>query len=159
MGFVLVSKAKFRRLIQHIGVVDLCTPPLLSYFSCPKGGFISLRNNDLRDFTAKVLDECHTNENFELVLTPLIGENFTHATTFTRSLKSTWHQTFLPHTEEINWEKRKCIEEEFQWSTRCHWYFHVWVEWKKKVWFSINDSLILWLTKEETRNTLQQQIG
>ena len=44
--------------------------------SCPKGEFISLRHNELRDFTAKVLDECHTNVKIEPVLTPLTGKNF-----------------------------------------------------------------------------------
>ena len=49
--------------------------------SCAKGGFISLRHNELRDFTAKLLDECHSNGKIEPALTPLSGESFDYATT------------------------------------------------------------------------------
>ena len=49
--------------------------------SCAKGGFISLRHNELRDFTAKLLDECHSNVKIEPALTPLSGESFDYATT------------------------------------------------------------------------------
>ena len=49
--------------------------------SCAKGGFISLRHNELRDFTAKLLDECHSNVKIEPSLTPLSGESFDYATT------------------------------------------------------------------------------
>ena len=51
--------------------------------TCPKGGFINLRHNELQDFTAKLLNECHTNVKIKPVLIPLSGETFTHATAVT----------------------------------------------------------------------------
>ena len=109
--------------------------------SCPKGGFISLRHNKLRDFTAKVLAECHTNVKIEPALTPLTGETFPQASTVTTdeacvdiaargvwvkgqmaviAKKSSWPQTFLLHIEGMNWKRRECMEGEFEWSTRRH---------------------------------------
>ena len=49
--------------------------------SCAKGGFISLRHNELQDFTAKLLDECHSNVKIEPALRPLSGESFEFTTT------------------------------------------------------------------------------
>ena len=44
--------------------------------TCKKGGFISIRHNDLRDFTAEILDEIHNDVSIEPLLIPLTGENF-----------------------------------------------------------------------------------
>ena len=51
--------------------------------SCPKGGFISLRHNELRDFTANLLAECHKDVRIEPELVPLTGERLSHATSIT----------------------------------------------------------------------------
>ena len=48
---------------------------------CPTGGFPSLRHNELRDLTAKLLSEVCPNTTIGPVLQPLSGECFTHATT------------------------------------------------------------------------------
>ena len=42
--------------------------------SCPKGGFITLRHNELRDFTAEMLSECQKDVSIEPALQELSGE-------------------------------------------------------------------------------------
>ena len=44
--------------------------------SCPKGGFISIRHNEIRDFTASLLSDCHRDVHVEPTLTPLTVEQF-----------------------------------------------------------------------------------
>ena len=43
--------------------------------SCKKGGFISLRHNEIRNITAKLLNEVHHDVKIEPTLQPLTGEN------------------------------------------------------------------------------------
>ena len=45
-------------------------------FSCKNGGFVTIRHNEIRDFTAEVLREVCQNVEVEPLLTPLTGENF-----------------------------------------------------------------------------------
>ena len=45
--------------------------------SCKKGGFISIRHNEVRDFTAQALTEVCKDVEVEPMLTPLTGETFT----------------------------------------------------------------------------------
>ena len=48
--------------------------------SCKKGGFLTIRHNDLRDLTAKILSEvCYDTEN-EPTLVPLSGEDLSNRT-------------------------------------------------------------------------------
>ena len=44
--------------------------------SCPRGGFIAIRHNEIRNFTAEILSECYHDVHVEPMLTPLTGENF-----------------------------------------------------------------------------------
>ena len=44
--------------------------------TCKTGGFISIRHNDVRDFTANVLDEVCSDVRVEPLLVPLSGETF-----------------------------------------------------------------------------------
>ena len=49
-------------------------------FSCKSGGFVNIRHNDIRDFTAEVLREVCQNVEVEPILTPLTGETFRYKT-------------------------------------------------------------------------------
>lgn len=52
----------------------------LSTLSCPRGGFPSIRHNEIRDITADLLSEvCHA-VGTELCLQPVAGEVFKHKT-------------------------------------------------------------------------------
>ena len=42
--------------------------------SCKKGGFISIRHNDLRNVTANMMSEMYKDTEIEPKLTPLSGE-------------------------------------------------------------------------------------
>ena len=48
--------------------------------SCPKGSFITLRHNEVRDFTAELLDEVCKDIKTEPVLQELTGEQFPRST-------------------------------------------------------------------------------
>ena len=48
--------------------------------SCAKGGFINIRHNEIRDFTADLLSECYKNVKVEPELTSLSGETFPAST-------------------------------------------------------------------------------
>ena len=48
--------------------------------NCKKGGFISTRHNDVRDFTAELLSEVCNDVAVEPMLTPLTGENLKYRT-------------------------------------------------------------------------------
>ena len=48
--------------------------------SCPRGGFIIIRHNEVRDFTAELLSECCKDVRLEPILTKLTGERFPAAT-------------------------------------------------------------------------------
>ena len=49
-------------------------------FSCKYGGFVNIRHNEIRDFTAEVLRETCQNVEVEPLLTPLTGEQFRYRT-------------------------------------------------------------------------------
>ena len=48
--------------------------------SCKKGGFVTIRHNDLRDLTAKVLSEVCNDTEIEPKLVPLSGEDLSNRT-------------------------------------------------------------------------------
>ena len=48
--------------------------------SCKKGGFVNIRHNEVRDFTAELLSEICNDVAVEPLLTPLTGEKFTYKT-------------------------------------------------------------------------------
>ena len=48
--------------------------------SCPSGGFPSIRHNEIRDLTAKVLTETCHNVGIESPLQPINDEHFCHKT-------------------------------------------------------------------------------
>ena len=52
-------------------------------FTCKTGGFVSIRHNEIRDFTAEVLKEVCQDVEVEPPLTPLTGERFQHKTALT----------------------------------------------------------------------------
>ena len=54
-------------------------------FSCPKGGFVITRHNEIRDITAELLTEICKNVTVEPALTPLTGETFPKASAITSS--------------------------------------------------------------------------
>ena len=47
--------------------------------SCKKGGFVTIRHNDLRDLTAKILEVCYDTE-IEPTLVQLSGEDLSNRT-------------------------------------------------------------------------------
>ena len=53
--------------------------------SCLRGGFVHIRHNDIRDFTAELLSEVCNDVSIEPLLTPLSGEKFTHKTANTKA--------------------------------------------------------------------------
>ena len=48
--------------------------------SCKKGGFVTIRHNDLRDLTAKILSEVCSETEIEPTLVPLSGEDLSNRT-------------------------------------------------------------------------------
>ena len=48
--------------------------------TCKKGGFINIRHNEVRDFTAELLSEVCNDVAVEPLLTPLTGETFNYRT-------------------------------------------------------------------------------
>ena len=46
--------------------------------TCKKGGFVNIRHNEVRDFTAGILSEICNDVAVEPLLTPLTGEKFAH---------------------------------------------------------------------------------
>ena len=56
-----------------------CPFSLQHAFSCPKGGFIITRHNEVRDLTAEILNEVCSQVSVEPTLTPLTGEEFRQA--------------------------------------------------------------------------------
>ena len=48
--------------------------------TCKRGGFISIRHDEVRDFTADLLSETCNDVAIEPLLTPLTGETFKHKT-------------------------------------------------------------------------------
>ena len=51
--------------------------------SCKIGGFVGIRHNEVRDFTAEILDEVCSDVAVEPLLTPLSGEQFNLRSTTT----------------------------------------------------------------------------
>ena len=56
-----------------------CPFSLQHAFSCPKGGFVITRHNEVRDLTAEILNEVCSQVSVEPTLTPLTGEEFRQA--------------------------------------------------------------------------------
>ena len=52
-------------------------------FTCKRGGFVIIRHNEIRDFTAEILREVCQDVEVEPMLTPLTGENFQYRTAIT----------------------------------------------------------------------------
>ena len=48
--------------------------------TCKRGGFVTIRHNDIRDFTAEILNEVCNDVAVEPLLAPLTGEQFQHRT-------------------------------------------------------------------------------
>ena len=48
--------------------------------SCKKGGFITIRNNDIRDLTANLLTEVSEDVDVEPQILPITGEKFINQT-------------------------------------------------------------------------------
>ena len=48
--------------------------------TCKRGGFISIRHDEVRDFTADLLSETCNDVAIEPLLTPLTGETFRYKT-------------------------------------------------------------------------------
>ena len=48
--------------------------------NCKKGGFVTIRHNDLRDLAAKILSEICNNIEIEPKLVPLSGEDLSNRT-------------------------------------------------------------------------------
>ena len=48
--------------------------------SCKKGSFVTIRHNDLRDLTAKILSEVYYDIEIEPTLVPLSGEDLSNQT-------------------------------------------------------------------------------
>ena len=48
--------------------------------TCKRGGFVTIRHNEVRDFTAELLGETCNDVAIEPMLTPLTGETFTYKT-------------------------------------------------------------------------------
>ena len=48
--------------------------------TCKKGGFVNIRHNDIRDFTAEMLSEICNDVAIEPILIPLSGEKFKYKT-------------------------------------------------------------------------------
>ena len=65
------------RLPQHFACVTKFT--VEHSFTCPKGGFPSIRHNDICDFTASLLTEVCHEVDIEPYLQPITGEKFTLA--------------------------------------------------------------------------------
>ena len=51
--------------------------------SCKTGGFVNIRHNDLRDFTAEALNEVCNDVSVEPLLAPCTGETFTYKSAIT----------------------------------------------------------------------------
>ena len=50
------------------------------WWLCQPGGYVTIRHNEIRDFTAEVLRETSQNVEVEPMLTPLTGEHFQYRT-------------------------------------------------------------------------------
>ena len=58
--------------------------------TCKRGGFINIRHNDVRDFTAELLSETCNDVAIEPLLTPLTGESFKFKTANTDDHARHW---------------------------------------------------------------------
>ena len=50
------------------------------HFTPQKGGFVNIRHNDIRDFTAEMLSEICNDVAIEPIIIPLSGEKFKYKT-------------------------------------------------------------------------------
>ena len=57
--------------------------PGFNTLNCKRGGFVSTRHNDVRDFTAQLLSEVCHDVAVEPLLTPLTGETLKYKTAIT----------------------------------------------------------------------------
>lgn len=69
---------RFNWPIPFLPTMCVCSKPFdVSHsLSCKKGGFVTLRHNEVRDITAEMLNEVCRNVSKEPALQPLTGENF-----------------------------------------------------------------------------------
>ena len=58
--------------------------PIEHALSCPKGGFPSIRHNEIRDLTANLLTEVCNDVCIEPELLPIDGEVFTGASSYSQ---------------------------------------------------------------------------
>ena len=56
-------------------------PLSMHALSCAKGGYPSIRRNEIRDLTANLVSEVCSNESVEPMLQPITGETFLGAST------------------------------------------------------------------------------
>ena len=69
--------------------------------SCKKGGFVSIRQNDLRDLTARIVSEVCKDTEIEPKLLPLPGEEV-HGRTRTDQMRKDWKLEHRDFGIEIN---------------------------------------------------------
>jgi len=88
-GFFLEKQAfwdairiRYNVPMERIPITCVCNNPfdLQHALSCPKGGMVIARHNELRNLTAEILSEICTNVVIEPTLTQLTGETFSYAT-------------------------------------------------------------------------------
>ena len=93
MGFCFHKSAFRDALALRYGWPPLLTPSHCACgthfsvdhaLSCPKGGFPSIRHNEIRDLTANLLSEVCSDDSIEPDLQPLTGEGFALSTTNTQ---------------------------------------------------------------------------
>ena len=93
MGFCLHKSAFRGALALRYGWPSLLTPSHCACgthfsvdhaLSCPKGGFPSIRHNEIHDLTANLLSEVCSDVSIEPDLQPLTGEGFALSTTNTQ---------------------------------------------------------------------------
>ena len=82
-GFLLDKRSfwdslyiRYNLPLKRLPTTCVCGAPfkLEHALSCCKGGFISIRHNDVRDFTAELLSECCKDVSIEPILQELTGE-------------------------------------------------------------------------------------
>ena len=88
-GFILNKQAFWDSLYlrsntphQNLPAKCVCNKPFTveHALSCHREEFIIIRHNEIRDFTAELLAECHNNVQVEPNLSPLTGKTFPAST-------------------------------------------------------------------------------
>ena len=82
-----VTRIRYDMPFERISTSCECGCPfdIQHAFSCPKGGFVITRHNEIGDITAELLTEICKNVTVEPALTPLTGETFPKASAITSS--------------------------------------------------------------------------